>query len=174
MLRQCSAPGNISSCLQPFTEMTIQRLNQSLSIHWRSVQTHGVIQENVISEFLNFSFLSFSLNLHAAFLSSFLLFSSLLFLAQSCSWASLFRKNQSGVNECSFSYRVRGDYWAPEVHLVPLDNLYVWTVLYLQFPEERWKSTGNCLCLYCLLQGIAGVDGPSGPKGNMVSKKAGS
>lgn len=103
--------------------------------------------KSVISEF--FLFFSFFLNTHAAFPSSFLLLIPV--LSQSCSQAFLFRRNHAGVNRGFFSCRVHGDYWAPEEHLGPLDNLYVWAVEYFQFPEEKKEIHWKLLLLYCLL-----------------------
>lgn len=148
MLCQCPAPANININLPPFSEVTIKRLNQSLPFHWHPVQKYSALEENLLSVIFFLFFHSFLLNNHAAFPSSFLLL--IPFLGQSCSQASLFRKTPAGVNRGFFSCRVPGDYWAPEELLGPLDNLYVWAVEYLQFPEEK-KEVHWKLLLLCRL-----------------------
>lgn len=95
-----------------------------------------------------FPFFSFSHSPHDAISLSFLLL--LTFLTQSC---FLFRNSQAGVNKNFLSFRVHGDYWVPEVHLVPLDNLYVWSVLYLAFLEEKMKVHWKLLVFLLFVAG---------------------
>lgn len=108
-------------------------LYQSLFFLWCSMQTYDRFQENVLLVIF-FPFFLFPFFPCPLTPLSFLLL--LTFLTQSC---FLFRNSQAGVNKNFLSFRVHGDYWVPEVHLVPLDNLYVWSVSYLSFLEEKMK-----------------------------------
>lgn len=132
ILYQCSVPGSRNSYFPPFSEMTTQLAESKLVLP--VIFCSGIRQ--TVGEFVISDFFPFFPSPYAAIPLSFLLL--VIELTQSCSWGSpcseIFMQMLISISSL---YRVHGDYWAPEVHLAPLDNLYVGCVLYLQLLEEK-------------------------------------